>query len=56
MLNKLPATKDEFSTTILRVILGVVMLPHGAQKLLGWFAGPGDCRWWALVAGPPICR
>ncbi|WP_306533386.1 hypothetical protein [Geobacter sp.] len=28
MLNKLLATKDEFSTTILRVTLGVVMLPH----------------------------
>ena len=41
MLNKLLATKDEFSTTILRVILGVVMLPHGAQKLLGWFGGNG---------------
>lgn len=41
MLNKLLATKNEFSTTILRVILGVVMLPHGAQKLLGWFGGHG---------------
>jgi len=25
----------------LRLALGVVMLPHGAQKLLGWFGGPG---------------
>ena len=31
------------STTLLaqRVLLGVVMLPHGAQKLLGWFGGYG---------------
>lgn len=24
-----------------RVVLGAVMLPHGAQKLLGWFGGYG---------------
>jgi putative oxidoreductase len=24
-----------------RVALGVVMFPHGAQKVLGWFGGPG---------------
>jgi putative oxidoreductase len=24
-----------------RVVLGAVMLPHGAQKLLGWFGGHG---------------
>lgn len=41
MLNKQLATKDDFSTTILRVTLGVVMFPHGAQKLLGWFGGHG---------------
>src|SRR5438552_16209731 len=26
---------------ILRLILGAVMFAHGAQKLLGWFGGPG---------------
>ena len=26
---------------ILRVLLGVVFFPHGMQKLLGWFGGPG---------------
>jgi putative oxidoreductase len=26
---------------IIRVMLGIVMLPHGAQKLLGWFGGFG---------------
>jgi putative oxidoreductase len=24
-----------------RVVLGVVMFPHGAQKVMGWFGGPG---------------
>ncbi len=27
--------------TLLRLGLGIVMLPHGAQKLLGWFGGYG---------------
>jgi putative oxidoreductase len=34
-------TDDTWSSLILRVMLGVVMLPHGAQKLLGWFGGFG---------------
>ncbi|BCA79004.1 DoxX family protein [Desulfuromonas sp. AOP6] len=41
MLNKLLGTKDEISTTILRLTLGLVIFPHGAQKLLGWFGGYG---------------
>jgi putative oxidoreductase len=41
MLKKFFATDKNFSTTILRVMLGVVMFPHGAQKLLGWFGGRG---------------
>jgi len=34
-------TDDAWSSLILRVMLGVVMLPHGAQKLLGLFGGHG---------------
>ena len=26
---------------VLRVVLGLVLFPHGAQKLLGWFGGYG---------------
>jgi putative oxidoreductase len=26
---------------VLRLALGIVMFPHGAQKLLGWFGGRG---------------
>jgi len=35
--------KTDTSKTLLaqRVLLGAVMLPHGAQKLLGWFGGYG---------------
>ena len=34
-------TNDNFSYWVPRVILGCVMLPHGAQKLFGWFGGFG---------------
>ncbi len=34
-------TNDTLSYLILRVALGVVIFPHGAQKLLGWFGGHG---------------
>ena len=41
MLKKLFHTSDDTATMILRVLLGVVFFPHGMQKLLGWFGGPG---------------
>ena len=34
-------TNDKFSYWVPRVVLGCVMLPHGAQKLFGWFGGFG---------------
>jgi putative oxidoreductase len=41
MFRKLFATDKGLSGTVLRVLLGAVMLPHGAQKVLGWFGGRG---------------
>ena len=35
------ATDDGWSGLIQRLTLGLVMFPHGAQKLLGWFGGFG---------------
>lgn len=34
-------TDDSWTGLILRLTLGVVMFPHGAQKLLGWYDGYG---------------
>lgn len=41
MFKKLIATKDDRAALVLRVMLGLVFFPHGAQKLLGWFGGYG---------------
>ncbi len=34
-------TEDSTTHLILRVVLGLVIFFHGAQKLLGWFGGHG---------------
>jgi putative oxidoreductase len=34
-------TADSWSSLVLRVMLGIVMFPHGAQKVLGWLGGYG---------------
>ena len=34
-------TDDRWTGLILRLTLGLVMFPHGAQKLLGWYGGFG---------------
>ena len=41
MKNKLFNTNDSWSMVVLRVVLGLVVFAHGAQKLLGWFGGYG---------------
>ncbi len=41
LLGRVLATEADWSATTARAALGLVMLPHGAQKLLGWFGGYG---------------
>ena len=40
-LKRLLQTDTAWTGLILRVTLGIVMFPHGAQKLLGWYGGFG---------------
>jgi len=41
MWRKLLATPDDWLPMVARLGLGLVMFPHGAQKMLGWFGGYG---------------
>ena len=41
MFQRLLSTRNDFAFTILRLMLGIVFFPHGAQKMLGWFGGYG---------------
>ena len=41
MFKKLLQTNADVSAFMLRLTLGVVFFPHGAQKALGWFGGHG---------------
>jgi putative oxidoreductase len=49
-LRLLIQTGDSFAPLIARLMLGIVIFPHGAQKMLGWFGGygfSGTMNWFA---------
>jgi putative oxidoreductase len=56
-MRKLLSTSGGWELTVLRLALGVVIFPHGLQKTVGWFGGPG---FHAMMAGftrggiPPV--
>ena len=41
MLHDLLSTNGDWAGLILRLVLALVIFPHGAQKALGWFGGYG---------------
>ncbi|WP_205513242.1 DoxX family protein [Longitalea arenae] len=41
LIQSIIATDSGFTAFILRLTLGGVLFPHVAQKLFGWFNGPG---------------
>jgi len=40
-LRAILSTTDDPVATLARLVLALVMFPHGAQKVLGWFGGYG---------------
>jgi putative oxidoreductase len=44
-------TDNSPALLFIRLALGVVMFPHGAQKVLGWFGGPGFAKTLQAFAG-----
>jgi putative oxidoreductase len=41
LLSSVVATSDSLAPLFLRLSLGLMILPHGLQKTLGWFGGYG---------------
>jgi putative oxidoreductase len=51
-------TDESTALVIIRVVLGVVMFAHGAQKLFGWFGGQGFTGTMSVFTekmGLPVC-
>jgi len=51
MLKEFLRTDNSPAQLFIRLGLGVVMFPHGAQKVLGWFGGPGFTKTLQAFAG-----
>jgi putative oxidoreductase len=51
MFRNLLRTPDDKVLTFLRLVLAIVVFPHGAQKMLGWFGGFGPSGTWGFLTG-----
>jgi putative oxidoreductase len=41
MIESLTGTHADWIVGMARVVLGIIFFAHGAQKMLGWYGGPG---------------
>lgn len=41
MIEALIGTHADWTVGVVRIVLGFVFFAHGAQKMLGWYGGPG---------------
>jgi len=56
MLTTLLHTHADWASLVLRLVLALVIFPHGAQKVLGWFGGygyTGTMQYFTTQAGLP---
>jgi putative oxidoreductase len=42
-------TFSDLGLLILRIVVGLTMAGHGAQKAFGWWKGPGRAGWYAVM-------
>src|SRR4029453_9502236 len=57
MWNGLLHSHADWAGLILRLVLALVIFPHGAQKMLGWFGGygyAGPMQYFTKQAGVPF--
>jgi putative oxidoreductase len=57
MFRRFLRTDDDVSALVMRLTLGLVFFPHGAQKVLGWFGGGGasaTIQGFAKMGMPPV--
>jgi len=50
MLGGLIKTSDNWAMVLIRLALGTIMFAHGAQKVFGWWGGPGFNQWISQAA------
>ncbi|MDY7396085.1 DoxX family protein [Aureibaculum sp. 2210JD6-5] len=41
ILNQIFSTSSGWAATVARLTVGLIMLPHGMQKMFGWYGGEG---------------
>jgi putative oxidoreductase len=41
MAERITSRTEEWALTLLRIVTGFLLMPHGAQKLFGWLGGMG---------------
>ncbi len=47
-LGNIYAKLDSYMLPLLRIALGAILIPHGCQKLFGWFGGMGFAKFSGL--------
>jgi putative oxidoreductase len=50
-LGNLYTSLDRYMLPMLRIVLGLILIPHGCQKLFGWFGGAGFARFTQIFEG-----